>query len=883
MLVRPRMSVARRIWAGFSVTLLMLIVAAAMAIFRFNGAAERFTTYLEVQSEVSEVTALEVAFLNSTFYFRRFLASGDVTEAEKAHAQLDTMEVGLSDYQSRVAPNSAAFQDAAQTLAVLSDYQQLLTSEIETVSVLQSSLSAFEFSLAELVSSSQTLTEIVGQGQSFIVVHKAQEVAMLVGTLEDASTQAIANPTPQSMLDLDRTLRRVSAGLDAIVSLPPGEMSSLTVATLRDVQTNLITVSETAAALEAAVETAEARDVTAFQSAGDMVATHLHGIIEQQRANLAQLGIEGKQTALTTRDQVFMLSGLTVIVGILAAWLVGRSVIGPLQQLTHAISSLAADDEDVTLPEARHDEFGKIGAGVGTIRKASREASSFKHAMQASGTMIMVADEHHRIHFTSAALADHFSENEAEIRKSLPNFRAADVVGSSFDDFHKNVHHQRAMMDALKDRHMAKIALGSCRFDLMISPVFSNSGRRVGCVVQWIDVTAQLSIQQDIDGVIRQAISGDFTGRVTARFEGTVLNRMADNVNTLIDTFEGGVNALQRAIGGMADGDLAVRMEGDYKGTFASLQKDLNSTITRIEELVADIQVTTQEINANSGTISEDANALSQRTESQAASLEETAATMEQMSSTIRNNAENAQTATDLAASTEEKADQGGTIVGDAVGAMARIEESSEKMSQIISVIDSIAFQTNLLALNAAVEAARAGDAGKGFAVVASEVRTLAQRSSEAAKDIKELIQFSSSHVGEGVQLVRQTGDALSEIITSISQVNAAINDITAMSKEQATGVDEISSALSEMDGMTQKNASMAEQSASRASRLAEKATALSDLVQFFRISGQLASHRDQKTSQSALNEAAPAARQRTETVPEFDGALALDDSWKEF
>jgi methyl-accepting chemotaxis protein len=504
--------------------------------------------------------------------------------------------------------------------------------------------------------------------------------------------------------------------------------------------------------------------------------------------------------------------------------------------------------------------------------------------MESSGAMVMVADAEHRIHFLSRALSDHFLKSEQEIRKSLPDFRADQVIGSTIDAFHQDMQEQRAMLDKLEHRHHAKIALGRARFDVMFSPVFSKSGTRVGSVVEWADVTEQLAMQQDIDGVIRGAIAGDFTQRVEAKAEGAILTRMGNNVNTLLGAFEDGISSLQSTIGQMAEGDLAVRMDGEYQGAFEILQTDLNRTVARLEELVSDIQITSQEINSNTVTIAEDARSLSQRTESQAASLEETAATMEEMSSTIRNNAENAQTATGLAATTEHRADEGGAVVRDAVTAMARIEESSEKMSQIIAVIDSIAFQTNLLALNAAVEAARAGDAGKGFAVVASEVRTLAQRSGEAAKDIKELIQFSSTHVTEGVALVHKTGDALGAIIDSIGKVNSAITDITAMSKEQATGVDEISSALSEMDGMTQKNAAMAEQSASRAGLLADKANALTELVRFFRTGKETAKSTFPEES-SVPKAPKPTLSRETDPVLRlpYDGNAALDPSWKEF
>ena len=211
---------------------------------------------------------------------------------------------------------------------------------------------------------------------------------------------------------------------------------------------------------------------------------------------------------------------------------------------------------------------------------------------------------------------------------------------------------------------------------------------------------------------------------------------------------------------------------------------------------------------------------------------------MEQISATVRKNAENAQQANQFAVETQEVAERGGVVVGDAVGAMAQIEESSRKIADIIGVIDEIARQTNLLALNAAVEAARAGEAGRGFAVVATEVRSLAQRSSQAAKDIKDLITNSSSQVKNGVDLVNRTGIALAEIVASIKKVAGVVSDIAAASAEQATGLEQVNKALSQMDEVTQQNSALVEENAATAKTLESQAKAMNERVSIFLIDG---------------------------------------------
>jgi methyl-accepting chemotaxis protein len=267
---------------------------------------------------------------------------------------------------------------------------------------------------------------------------------------------------------------------------------------------------------------------------------------------------------------------------------------------------------------------------------------------------------------------------------------------------------------------------------------------------------------------------------------------------------------------------------------------------------------------------------------------------MEEISATVRKNAENANHANDLTAATREVADRGGAVVAQAVEAMSRIEDSSRKIADIIGVIDEIARQTNLLALNAAVEAARAGDAGRGFAVVASEVRSLAQRSSQAAKDIKDLITNSSVQVKSGVELVNRTGTSLEEILTSIKNVAALVGDIAVASKEQATGLDQVSKALTQMDEVTQQNSALVEENAATAKTLQQQSAAMTDRVGFFRIDGAAAAPQPQQAPVRAAPQAAAPATSRNAPAGKRGGivgrmqtalatALKKDPDWEEF
>ena len=298
------------------------------------------------------------------------------------------------------------------------------------------------------------------------------------------------------------------------------------------------------------------------------------------------------------------------------------------------------------------------------------------------------------------------------------------------------------------------------------------------------------------------------------------------------------VESLGAGLERMAKGDLSYRLNDEFAAEYIKIRDDFNGAIGQLQQTIGAIASSTREVTNASAEISTSTTDLSQRTEEQAASLEQTSASMEQMAATVKKNAENAQHASQSASATREVADHGGQVVAQAVEAMARIEDSSRKIADIIGVIDEIARQTNLLALNAAVEAARAGEAGRGFAVVASEVRSLAQRSSQAAKDIKDLITNSSSQVKDGVDLVNKAGAALTEIVTSIKSVADTVAEIASASAEQATGLEQVNRALTQMDEVTQQNSALVEENAATAKTLENQAVAMTEQVAVFRLDG---------------------------------------------
>jgi methyl-accepting chemotaxis protein len=296
------------------------------------------------------------------------------------------------------------------------------------------------------------------------------------------------------------------------------------------------------------------------------------------------------------------------------------------------------------------------------------------------------------------------------------------------------------------------------------------------------------------------------------------------------------VEAMSRGMAKLAEGELTYKMEAELPPAYAKIQHDFNDLMVRLRDELRIIAANAEQMTTGASEIAHAADDLSRRTEHQAATLEETAAALEELTSTVRRTADGAKKANAAVSQARADAETSGEVVHQAVAAMSGIDQSAQQISQIIGVIDEIAFQTNLLALNAGVEAARAGEAGKGFAVVATEVRGLAQRSAEAAKEIKTLISTSAEQVKQGVNLVGQTGEALDRIVSQVAEVSGLVSEISASAQEQATGLVEVNAAVNQMDQVTQQNAAMVEQSTAASHSLVQEANQLTQLLARFRL-----------------------------------------------
>ncbi|HEX6093597.1 MAG TPA: methyl-accepting chemotaxis protein, partial [Dongiaceae bacterium] len=519
-----------------------------------------------------------------------------------------------------------------------------------------------------------------------------------------------------------------------------------------------------------------------------------------------------------------------------------RRVARPLKQMAAAVGKLAGGDQSVVVPgENRPDEIGDLAKALRVIRSTGVRAARSQTALDNASSATLTTDLQGKVNYANQAARAYFQSHESDMRSAAADFRAGNLEGFDLAALLGGSEGLRVHLADLSAGHQERIVIGKRHVNVILNPVVGASGDRLGAVIEWMDVTEAMSereaehrFQSDLAAFVDAAAAGDLSRRVELAGRSGLMLKLGEGMNRWADAVSKALNEVVEMMSALAQGDLTKRIDGDYRGELQRLKDDSNATAEKLAAIVGSTVQGMTVIKDATVQLTAGSQDLSSRTEEQVSSLEEMAAAIRQMSATVRQNAENAQSANQLMVAARTAAENGGQVAQSAVEAVAMIQDSANRIADIVGLIEEIAFQTNLLALNAAVEAARAGDAGRGFAVVAAEVRALAGRAGQASKEIKSLISSSGTHVTRGVDLVNKAGHSLSDIVTSVKRVAEIVSEIAAASREQSDGVQQVDASVNEMETVTQKNAAMVEESNAALNAVDRQIDGLLDVVSIF-------------------------------------------------
>ena len=526
-----------------------------------------------------------------------------------------------------------------------------------------------------------------------------------------------------------------------------------------------------------------------------------------------------------------------VLILAFAVWWGARSVARPVGLLAERARTLAFGHlAEVPFLDHRN-EIGDLARAVTEFNRMVTVSMRNASALECASSSLMIANDTFDIVFVNQRLEDSLLKSTEHFKKTNPDIDFGSLRGLNIDIFHENPAATRERLMALTGVHRTEISFDDRRFNLAVVPI-EREGKRLGYVVEWADVTAARQTQDQISDVLSRIRRGDFSGRVKVESEEEFLLAVRDGINQIGADMGDFMQDMQRAVSAGAEGDLTDRMSEDRQGELAKLAGDLNGMFETLRGLVAGIKDRAETLAGVSGDVLDTSRDLSERAESQAAALTETAQAMTALTENMAANRARVSDVRGAAETAGRQANEGRQVVQSAVDAVTRMEASTARVKDFTGLIDEIAFQTNLLALNAAVEAARAGEAGKGFAVVATEVRSLAQRASEASREIGEVIAESAAHAEEGVTLVSRTGETIGALLDAVEKVSVTMGEVDAAIENQTSGIAEMDMAVKDVDAITQQNTELAQHAARSAERLAEQSEGLTGEADRFRTDG---------------------------------------------
>jgi methyl-accepting chemotaxis protein len=591
-----------------------------------------------------------------------------------------------------------------------------------------------------------------------------------------------------------------------------------------------------AAALKTASESF-AMDATRTTSAADFKLTLSQAIQAQHALMAAGLdylpqALDARAAAVTGEMRMVASAVLAlVLLGVLSATLIARSLTRPLRQAVDTAEAISSGRLDSRIDTHGSDEAARLLQALATMQRnllergerdgrLLAENSRIRQALDAAAMPVRIADQDGTMIYVNERLKTILHRDELAFRAELPGFDVNKVIGGSIGMFYTDPTAAIARLKALRSTTVTRMVLGGRTYDVTTTPIFDDEGNQIGTVGQWDDRTAQIAAEKELADVVQAASIGDFTRRIDVESKEGFFRQLGESMNTVVQTSQSALTDIGQVLSSMAKGDLSRSVKGQYQGLYAQLKDDCNTMVGNLGKTIADVRSAADALTAAADQVSSTAQSLSQSASEQAAGVDQTSGSVGEMSESIRQNTDNAKVTDGMASKASKEALEGGEAV-------SRTVEAMKSIATRISIIDDIAYQTNLLALNAAIEAARAGEHGKGFAVVAAEVRKLAERSQVAAQEIGQL---ASSSVG----LAEKAGSLLSQMVPSINKTSELVQEISAASEEQSAGVGRITSAMEQLNSVTQQNASASEELAATAEEMSGQAEALQQMMEAF-------------------------------------------------
>ncbi|KQQ75845.1 chemotaxis protein [Xanthomonas sp. Leaf131] len=692
-------------------------------------------------------------------------------------------------------------------------------------------------------------------GNTMSSVREAGDLRGMLGEYRNASYQNLVRASDSVKQEAKVRAKKLNGEIDATIKGYPRLIESPQQKKLFDV---FVADWKKASASYASVD--EMIELNLPDDAIDTFVGETRTLHNKAKDSLAALIAEDNllaQAAKSKAEKVHATSvSLTVMVlligiagGLGLAFLFARSIVKSMRGAVTTATEIAGGKLDGQINVQGQDEVGELMRSMQRMqrdlkerierdRKIADENLRIRTALDKSSTGTFITDTDRIVIYANEAFQKIVAHYEGSIRLASFDFEADKIIGQHISYLGLPESTVRKAVAALERDGITSFEerYGEFVVTQTVTAIKNEHDETTGEVCEWRDRTIEVQVEDEVARIVRAAASGDMSGRVETDGKQGFFLQLAQQLNGLLDANAASLEQISSLLSALSRGDLTVRMHGEFSGVFAQMRDDANATAEQLADIVGRIKVSSTAINSAAGEIASGNSDLSHRTEQQAANLEETAASMEELTSTVKQNAESARQANQLAIGATGVASQGGEVVSQVVATMSGIEASSKKIADIISVIDGIAFQTNILALNAAVEAARAGEQGRGFAVVASEVRTLAQRSAGAAKEIKGLIDDSVHKVAEGSALVRKAGATMADIVASVQRVTDIMGEISAASQEQSTGIEQVNQTITQMDETTQQNAALVEEATAAARSMEEQAGHLSEAVSVFKL-----------------------------------------------